>query len=383
MSRDNALSWDLDSPDNEIASNSRRDSTSPHYKGAPLSPSASDGDHSKERHRRRSARALVGLDEFAPPKRHYSGAEKLLWSRIRQTLQEPFAEFLGVMVLSCFYNGSIAQSLLSAGLQTAPGGSGYGTFMSVPWGTGIGVMLGIYISGDSGAYLNPAITLTACVFRGLPWKSFPSIVLAQFLGAFVATALVYGNYISAIDWYAGPGNRIVPPETKATAQIMATYPQTFVPRSSQVFSVIIPSALITTVVSALKDDYNNGISRAGGNFFPLAMFFLFYGIGVAFGWETGGATNPALDFSGRLFSSAVGYPREVWTTGGYYFWIPLLMPFVGAIAGSFLYDTLVFTGPSPINSPWLGLKRFIDRSIQNENSRERVEARRDKTTDQV
>lgn len=59
------------------------------------------------------------------------------------------------------------------------------------------------------------------------------------------------------------------------------------------------------------------------------------------------------------------------------------MPFVGAIAGSFLYDTLVFTGPSPINSPWLGLKRFIDRSIQNENSRERVEARRDKTTDQV
>lgn len=134
MSRDNALSWDLDSPDNEIASNSRRDSTSPHYKGAPLSPSASDGDHSKERHRRRSARALVGLDEFAPPKRHYSGAEKLLWSRIRQTLQEPFAEFLGVMVLSCFYNGSIAQSLLSAGLQTAPGGSGYGTFMSVPWG---------------------------------------------------------------------------------------------------------------------------------------------------------------------------------------------------------------------------------------------------------
>lgn len=148
-------------------------------------------------------------------------------------------------------------------------------------------MLGIYIAGDSGAYLNPAITLANCLFRGLPWRSLPSIIFAQFLGAFVATALVYGNYISAIDWYSGAGNRIVPPTSKATAQIFASYPQSYLPTESQVFSVVIPTGLITVVVSALKDDYNNGISKAGGNFFPLAMFFLFYGIGVAFGWQTG------------------------------------------------------------------------------------------------
>ncbi|KAL1640900.1 glycerol channel [Diplodia intermedia] len=375
------LTWDLDSPDTAIQSDDN--SSTPHYKGPPLSPSQSDHGGAGHRHRRRSARALVGLDDNMPPKRHFSGAEHLMWSRIRQTLQEPFAEFLGVMVLSCFYNGSIAQATLSAGMETAPGGFGYGSFMSVPWGTGIGVMLGIYISGDSGSYLNPAITLTACLFRGLPWKSFPSIVLAQLLGAFVANAMVYGNYIAAIDWYSGPGARLVPPAAKATAQIMATYPQTFVPQASQVFSVIIPSGLITAVVFALKDDYNNGISKAGGNFFPLAMFFLFYGVGVAFGWETGGACNPALDFSGRLLSSAVGYPREVWTTGNYYFWVPLLMPFVGAVAGSFFYDALVFTGPSPVNSPWLGMKRFFDRDIQKQNSRERVEARRNDSTEQV
>lgn len=156
-------------------------------------------------------------------------------------------------------------------------------------------MLGIYIAGDSGAYLNPAITLANCLFRGLPWRSLPSIVLAQFLGAFVATALVYGNYASAIDWYSGQGNRIVPPTSKATAQIFASYPQSYAPPASQVFSVTIPTGLITVVVSALKDDYNNGISKAGGNFFPLAMFFLFYGIGVAFGWETGWVFSVWLD----------------------------------------------------------------------------------------
>jgi aquaglyceroporin related protein len=32
----------------------------------------------------------------------------------------------------------------------------------------IGVMLGIYISGDSGAYLNPALTFANCLYRQLP-----------------------------------------------------------------------------------------------------------------------------------------------------------------------------------------------------------------------
>lgn len=371
------LDWDVDSPDRTTAQTPEK---SPEQSPSPFSPERSS---ECRRDRRRSARALVGLDENRPLKKHYTGAERLLWSKVRTTLQEPFAEFLGVMVLTCFYNGSIAQSLLSAGMDTAPGGFGYGTFMSVPWGTGIGVMLGIYIAGDSGAYLNPAITLTNCIFRGLPWRSLPSIVFAQFLGAFAATALIYGNYVSAIDWYSGPGNRLVPPTSKATAQILATYPQDFATQTSQVFSVIIPTGLVTVVVSALKDDYNNGISKAGGNFFPLAMFFLFYGIGVAFGWETGGAVNPALDFSGRLLSSAVGYPREVWTSGGYYFWIPLLMPFVGAVAGSFLYDMVVFTGPSPVNSPWLGLKRFVDRSIERQNALDRERQRKSDNTTEV
>jgi len=201
-------------------------------------------------------------------------------------------------------------------------------------------MMGIYIAGDSGAYLNPAVTFANCLFRGLPWRQFPVTVFAQFLGAFVGTGLIYANYIPSIDNFSGHGVRAVAPAPQATASIFATYPQTFVPRTSQVFSIIIPSAIVTTVISALKDDYNNGVSKAGGNFFPLLTFFLFYGIAIAFGFETGyvtfdhiiwrpkiltgstsGATNPALDFAGRLMSNIVGYPSEVWSAGGYYFWV--------------------------------------------------------------
>jgi aquaglyceroporin related protein len=73
-------------------------------------------------------------------------------------------------------------------------------------------------------------------------------------------------------------------------------------------------------------------------------------------------------------SYAVGYGGEVWSAGGYYFWvshlciygqstadgsqIPMVAPFLGCAFGAALYDIFIFTGPSPINTPWLGLKHL-------------------------
>jgi len=68
-------------------------------------------------------------------------------------------------------------------------------------------MLGIYVAGDSGGFLNPAITFCFCLYRGLPWRRFPIYLLAQFLGGFVAAGVIYGNYITGIDNYEGVGVR--------------------------------------------------------------------------------------------------------------------------------------------------------------------------------
>jgi aquaglyceroporin related protein len=71
-------------------------------------------------------------------------------------------------------------------------------------------MLGVYTAGKSGAHLNPAVTLANCIYRKFPWRKFPTYTLAQILGAFCASAVVYGNYKSAIDMFeGGPGIRTV------------------------------------------------------------------------------------------------------------------------------------------------------------------------------
>ncbi|KAI4242757.1 MAG: hypothetical protein L6R40_003821 [Gallowayella cf. fulva] len=311
-----------------------------------------------------TVRSRFGLQPNVPLEEGHQDLEHqdLLWSRIRLAMREPFAEFFGTFIMVLFGDGSVAQVLLSAGQKTSPGQNGSGEYQSISWGWGLGVMLGIYVAGDSGGFLNPAITFCFCLYRKLPWRRFPIYFLAQFLGGFCAAGVIYANYVSAIDAYEGAGLRTVPPSPTATAGVFCTYPQAFLTKTNQFFSEFITATLLMFVIFALKDESNRGaMGKTGaGPFFPLALFFLIFGLGASFGWETGYAINLARDFGPRLMSYAVGYGHAVWSAGDYYFWIPMVASFLGCAFGGFLYDVFIYTGPeSPINTPWLGLKRFL------------------------
>jgi aquaglyceroporin related protein len=146
-------------------------------------------------------------------------------------------------------------------------------------------MLGTFVAGSSGGFLNPATTFSFCLYRKFPWRRFPIYFLAQVLGCFCASGVVYANYVSAINAYEGTGIRTVPPSNTATAGIFCTYPQSFLTKSGQFFSEFIASAILMFVSFALKDESNAGTkgkSRAG-DLFPLAQLFLIFGLGACFG----------------------------------------------------------------------------------------------------
>lgn len=233
-----------------------------------------------------SLRTKIGLERENPIVEDHLIHSNLPWSSIRTIFREPFAEFFGTFIMVLFGNGSVAQVLLSTGQATAPGGNGFGSYQSISWGWGLGVMLGIYVAGDSGGFLNPAITFCFCLFRKLPWRRFPIYFLAQLLGGFCASGVVYANYINAINKYEGHGIRTVPPAMNATAAIFCTYPQAFMTKASQFFSEFIASTILMFVIFALKDDSNPGaMGKSGaGAFFPLALLFLIFGLGACFGY---------------------------------------------------------------------------------------------------
>ncbi|KAH9217867.1 aquaporin-like protein [Leptodontidium sp. 2 PMI_412] len=288
-----------------------------------------------------------GIDHNIPQKDAVPARPDLWWSRMRHNFREPFSEFFGVFILILFGDGVVAQVVLSRGTK--------GAYQSISWGWGIGVMLGVYASGVSGAHINPAVTFANCVYRKFPWRKFPIYMVAQILGAFCASGVVYANYKSAITQYeGGPDIRTVGLEN-STAGIFCTYPAAFMTRTGMFFSEFIASTILMFCIYSLQDNGNLG----AGNLTPLGLFFVIFGIGACFGWETGYAINLARDFGPRLMSYALGYGHEVWSAGNYYFWIPMVAPFFGCLFGGWLYDVFIFTGDSPINTPWWGFKRML------------------------
>merc|ERR1711997_1212270 len=76
-------------------------------------------------------------------------------------------------------------------------------FMHVAFGYGLGLTLGILVSGGvSGGLLNPAVTLAMAVLKKCKWIQLPVYWAAQYLGAFLASAILFGTYA---DFDAGAG----------------------------------------------------------------------------------------------------------------------------------------------------------------------------------
>ncbi|KAK6385348.1 hypothetical protein LTR65_009162 [Meristemomyces frigidus] len=147
--------------DHPLALHNLPTATASHHEHAPAAgePLTHDPDPNKTSSHLQNTRLRLGLHPTAPVIEEHDLAahNDWWWPRIRLTLKEPFAEFFGVFIMVLFGDGAVAQVLLSHGsaLQPAgaPGGAGFGDYQSISWGWGLGVMLGIYVAGDSGAYL--------------------------------------------------------------------------------------------------------------------------------------------------------------------------------------------------------------------------------------
>ena len=108
--------------------------------------------------------------------------------KLPQLVREFLAETLGTFLLVLFGNGSIAQKI------------GMGdNFLSIALGYGLALMIGILASGGvSGGHLNPAVTLAMAVIKKCHWKKIPVYWAGQYLGAFLASAILYGTYADFI-----------------------------------------------------------------------------------------------------------------------------------------------------------------------------------------
>ena len=236
------------------------------------------------------------------------------------------AEFLGTLVLMLFGLGVVAMvGLFRTG---APGEVVHGGYTHITLGWGIGVTLGIYVAGRiSGAHLNPAVTIAFAAFRGFSWSKVAPYVVTQTAAAFLASALVYWNYL--------PQFRKVDPALERTAGVFTTFPAFPDLPAAGFLDQVIGTGLLLLMVFALTDEHN---APPQANLTPVLIGLVVVGIGMSFGAMHGYAINPARDFGPRLFTAVAGFRNNGLTDGSGAFWVPIAGPIVGGLAGSALYD---------------------------------------------
>ncbi len=248
---------------------------------------------------------------------------------------EMIGEFFGTMVLILFGDGCVA--VVGLFQAVVPG---VNTWTVIIFGWGLAVMLGIYVAGAiSGAHINPAVTLALAATGRHPWGKVLPYWLAQVLGAFVAGGILYfvyqGALVNALAAKHLTIGQIAQPSTgNGYGWVFYTFPKGFVGTFGAFGDEFLGTALLVGMILAIIDARNQPVQA---NLNPLIIGLLIVAIGASFGLNTGYAINPARDFGPRLWIAIVSGGQS-FVADNYYFWIPIVAPLLGGVAGAFIYD---------------------------------------------
>jgi len=240
------------------------------------------------------------------------------------------AEFFGTFILCLVGNGAVHEDKYA--------GTGA---LAVCFAYGMGVAFGIYASaGVSGGHINPAVTISFAIMGRLGKtvldnvKMFFIYSIAQILGAFISSCVVYGVYHD-LEGYLIENQELT---NHSLTGLYATWPQGdfTISAGALFFDQVVATWILITVIFALLDAKNVN----PGGIAPFLIGIAACVIGLSYGANGGGAINPARDLGPRLFS-LMKYGSAAMTDNAYFFWIPLFAPLVGGVTGAILYHIFI------------------------------------------
>ncbi len=249
-------------------------------------------------------------------------------------------EFFGTFILVFFGCGSVAAAVTT--------GAQVGVFqVAIVWG--LGIATAIYLTGSlSGAHLNPAVTLSMAVWGGFPRSRVLPYMAVQMLGAFVAAAVLYGIFGSAIAQFESV-QQITrgAPGSEASAMIFGEFfpnpggralgetERMLMPHAAAFGAEVVGTAILLLVIFCVTDPRNG--ER------PQILTAVTIGLTVTMlisllGPLTMACFNPARDLAPRIFSSLAGWGSVPFEANGIgWLTVYIFAPFLGGVIGGGIY----------------------------------------------
>ena len=221
-------------------------------------------------------------------------------------------EIAGTAFLTLLGCGVVANALLDK-----TGGNGGGPLM-IFFGWGFAVYGGVWLAFDTGAHLNPAVTLGLLLgpateyADGIPINAATTTayVVAEMVGGWLGAIVCYLAYKKQYD------------EAQDSATILGTFSTG--PEIPSFGWNLVTEIIGTFVLIFIIIMFGNTPNELG----PLAVAFLVVSIGASLGGPTGYAINPARDFGPRVAHAMLPIKNKGHSNWRYA-WVPIVGPLIG------------------------------------------------------
>jgi glycerol uptake facilitator protein len=240
----------------------------------------------------------------------------------------PFlGEVVGTALLILLGNGVVANVVLK---DTKGQDSGW---IVITWGWAMAVFVAVFtVAAFSGAHLNPAVSVGLAVAGKFEWARVPAYVLAQFVGAFIGSFLVWLLYRPH---FAATGDQ------DRKLAVFCTGPAIRDTTANLISEMLGTFVLVFAVLFLAVSVFGLGALDA----LPVGLLVL--AIGLSLGGTTGYAINPARDLGPRIMHALLPIPGGKRDSDWGYAWIPVVGPLIGAVLAGLLY--LALQDPSNVN----------------------------------
>jgi len=233
------------------------------------------------------------------------------------------SELIGTAMLVLLGTGVVANVALAKN-------KGFnGGFLMVTFGWGFAVFAGVIVAYNSGAHINPAVTLGlvangATEFgSGVPVNviSVVTYIGGQLLGAIIGAVICWLAYKQHFD---------DEPEAANKLGVFSTGPAIRSYGWNLVTEIVGTFVLVFVVIGFGRQGETGGLAALGA--LPVAL--LVVGIGASLGGPTGYAINPARDLGPRIAHFILpikGKGSSDWA----YSWVPIVGPVIGGVLAGF------------------------------------------------
>ncbi|WP_447928161.1 MIP/aquaporin family protein [Vreelandella sp. EE27] len=222
-------------------------------------------------------------------------------------------EIAGTAILTLLGCGVVANVLLKD-----TNGSGSDSIV-IFFGWGLAVFCAVYVAFDTGAHINPAVTIGLLMSPaseyapGIPVNAMTTLayLISEVIGAFLGALVCYLAYKKHYD------------ATEQAPAILATFSTG--PAIPALGWNLVTEIIGTFVLIFVIIMFGNTPSGLG----PLAVALLVVSIGASLGGPTGYAINPARDLGPRIAHALLPIKHKQGSNWAYA-WVPVLGPLIGA-----------------------------------------------------